>query len=107
MRSRTLEVLSLILLAVSLAGPASAQLTHRHQSDFPPQEFTVRRAAVFEAIGDNAIVLLQGAPNVQGFHVFRQTNEFYYLTGLAVPHSYLHAPATPRASRWPRCARWR
>jgi len=89
MRSRTLEVLSLILLAVSLPGPASAQLTHRHQSDFPPQEFAARRAAVFEAIGDNAIVLLQGAPNVQGFHVFRQTNEFYYLTGLAVPHSYL------------------
>ena len=26
---------------------------------------------------------------MRGFEVFRQSNEFYYLTGLEVPHSYL------------------
>jgi Xaa-Pro aminopeptidase len=89
MRLRTRLAVSLFLPALLLPTLASAQLTHRHQSDFPPEEFAARRAEVFEAIGDNAIVLLQGAANVQGFHVFRQSNEFYYLTGLAVPHSYL------------------
>jgi Xaa-Pro aminopeptidase len=79
-------VFSTLLLAPVLAH---AQLTHRHQTDFPPEEFTERRARVFEAIGEDAIVLLQGAPNVQGFRVFRQSNEFYYLTGLETPHSYL------------------
>ena len=80
----------LMLLTMLFAGTiANAQLTHRHQTDFPSEELTTRRAEIFEAIGDDAIVLLQGAPNVQGFHVFRQTNEFYYLTGLETPHAYL------------------
>ena len=84
--------LPLLVTLVALALTPSlgrAQLTHRFQQDFPPEEFATRRAEVFEAIGDNAIVLLQGAPNVQGFHVFRQTNTFYYLTGAETPHAYL------------------
>ncbi len=60
-----------------------------YQSDFPKEEFQERRDKVFNAIGDKAIALLQGAPSVQGFYVFRQTNNFYYLCGLEVPHSYL------------------
>jgi Xaa-Pro aminopeptidase len=99
MRSRTLLVLTLCLPAVLVPGLATAQLTHRHQSDFPPEEFAARRAEVFDAIGDQAIVLLQGAPNVQGFHVFRQTNEFYYLTGLATPHAYLLMDGRNRRTR--------
>ena len=82
---RALTLLSLLVAAVV----AQAQETAHHQTDFPPEEFAERRDRVFEAIGDNALVLLQGAPNVQGFRVFRQSNEFYYLTGLEVPHSYL------------------
>jgi len=74
------------LLVPTIAG---AQLTHRYQTDFPPEEFAARRATVFEAIGEDAIVLLQGAPNVQGFRLFRQTNELYYLTGIETPHAYL------------------
>lgn len=58
-------------------------------SDFPAEEFSARRAKVFDAIGDSAIALLQGAPNPPGYVRFRQSNEFYYLTGLEVPHSYL------------------
>lgn len=80
-----------LLLVAGLLAPAAglAQLEPRYQTDFPPEELAARRAAVYEAIGDDALVLLQGAPNVQGFHVFRQTNNFYYLTGLETPHSYL------------------
>jgi len=59
------------------------------QPDFPPAEFAERRAKVFDAIGSDALAVLQGAPPVRGFEVFRQSNEFYYLCGVEVPQSYL------------------
>jgi Xaa-Pro aminopeptidase len=61
--------------------------TH-YQTDFPPEEFKDRRDQVFAEIGNN-IALIQGAPSVKGFNVFRQSNTFYYLCGLEVPHAYL------------------
>jgi Xaa-Pro aminopeptidase len=76
------------LLALPLT-PAFAQEHHRHQDDFPPEEFAGRRAVVFDAIGDNAVALLQGAANIRGFLKFRQSNSFYYLSGVEVPHAYL------------------
>jgi Xaa-Pro aminopeptidase len=83
------RLLSLLLCTLFFVPSARAQLTHRYQTDFPAEELTARRAEIYASIGDNAILLLQGAPNVQGFHVFRQSNNFYYLTGLETPHSYL------------------
>lgn len=59
------------------------------QTDFPPEEFAARRSGVFDAIGAGAGALLQGAPPVGGFDVFRQTNEFYYCCGVEVPQAYL------------------
>lgn len=35
-------------------------------TDFPPEEFAKRRAAVFDAIGKNAIAVVQGAPTPVG-----------------------------------------
>ena len=78
-----------LAVATLLAASGSAQTTHDHQADFPPEEFQARRARLFDALGENALGIVQGAPNVQGFTVFRQTNTFYYLTGVAVPHAYL------------------
>jgi Xaa-Pro aminopeptidase len=59
------------------------------RTDFPPEEFAKRRAAVMDKIGESALALIQGAPSRSGFGRFRQSNEFYYLCGLEVPHSYL------------------
>ena len=56
---------------------------------FPAEEFSARRARVLDAIGASAHGLLQGAGPVRGFEVFRQNNEFHYLTGLDVPQCYL------------------
>ncbi|MCA1625751.1 MAG: Xaa-Pro peptidase family protein [Acidobacteria bacterium] len=58
-------------------------------TDFPPEEFAQRRAKVFDSIGNNAIALIQGEPSPKGYTRFRQSNEFYYLCGIEVPHSYL------------------
>jgi Xaa-Pro aminopeptidase len=67
--------------------------------DFPPEEFAARRAKVYDAIGENGIALVQGAPSPAGYTRFRQSNEFYYLCGIEVPHAYLLLDgATRRAS---------
>jgi Xaa-Pro aminopeptidase len=58
-------------------------------TDFPPEEFAKRRAAVLDAIGKNAIAILQGAPTPVGYTRFRQSNDFYYLCGVEVPNAYL------------------
>lgn len=58
-------------------------------TDFPPEEFAARRAKVYDAIGENGIAIIQGAPSPAGYTRFRQSNEFYYLCGVEVPHAYL------------------
>jgi Xaa-Pro aminopeptidase len=59
------------------------------QKDFPASEFRERRAKVFERIGRNAFALIQGAASAESPQVFRQSNEFYYLSGIEAPHAYL------------------
>jgi Xaa-Pro aminopeptidase len=61
----------------------------RAEVAFAPEEFAARRARVFDAIGEGAAAVLQGAGPVEGFDVFRQTNEFHYLSGVEVPQAYL------------------
>lgn len=67
----------------------SAQEKHYYQTDFAKEEFAERRAKIFEKIGKNAIAVIQGAKGTADFNVFRQTNEFYYLSGIETPHAYL------------------
>jgi len=75
----------LLLMAASLL-PQEAPLFTR---DFSPGEFATRRGRVYDAIGGQAIAVLQGAPSPDGYVRFRQSNEFYYLSGVEVPHAYL------------------
>ncbi len=78
------------LLILLFAATASAQEgVPLFTSDFPPQEFEARRAKVYAAIGENGLAVVQGAPAPVGYTRFRQTNEFYYLTGIEVPHAYV------------------
>jgi len=58
-------------------------------TDFEPREFAARRAKIYDAIGDGGLALVQGAPGPAGYVRFRQTNEFYYLSGVESPHAYL------------------
>jgi len=66
--------------------------------DFPPSEFADRRGKVFDAIGTESIVVLQGEPTQRGYTRFRQSNEFYYLTGIEIPHAYLLMNGSTRQS---------
>ena len=69
------------------------------QKDFPPEEFKERRKKILDAIGPEACALLQGKPQVRGFYLFRQSNDFYYCCGVEIPHSYLLIDGRDRATR--------
>ncbi len=83
------------LIAALMADTAGAQY---YQSDFPPEEFKARWNAIYDAIGDNAVALVQGGPSARGFDFPRQTNDFYYLTGVETAHSYLFLDGRTRKS---------
>lgn len=68
---------------------AAAGAGQHYQEHFPPEEFAARRAKVFEWIGDQAVAVLQGAPDPGGFIYPRQSNVFYYLSGVENPYAYL------------------
>jgi Xaa-Pro aminopeptidase len=77
----------MILLWCTL--PIVAQDNHHYQTDFSKKELGERRARIIETIGTDAIAVIQGASGRPGFSVFRQSNTFYYLTGLETDHAYL------------------
>ncbi|QQS40438.1 MAG: aminopeptidase P family protein [Acidobacteriota bacterium] len=79
----------LLVLAAVLAASVTAQDKHYYQTDFTKEEFAQRRARIYDAIGNRAVAVVQGARDVSGFAVFRQSNTFYYLTGLETARSYL------------------
>jgi Xaa-Pro aminopeptidase len=60
-----------------------------YQSDFTKEEFQNRREKVYQAIGSQAVALIQGSAKNPGHAVFRQNNDFYYLCGVETPHAYL------------------
>jgi Xaa-Pro aminopeptidase len=85
---RSLIPACLILLVTTIAVDAQVGFSP-FRSDFPPEEFAARRAKVYESIGASAVALIQGAASPAGYTRFRQSNEFYYLSGIEVPHAYL------------------
>ena len=89
--SRSLRALAvrLAVLLLLLVRPAFAQEKHYYQTDFSSAELAQRRTNVVEAIGDQSIALLQGSGGTPGVSLFRQSNSFYYLTGIESPHAYL------------------
>lgn len=74
----------LLVAPILIAQPAGID-----QADFPASEFQQRRAKVFDRIGNRALAVLQSASYSEAGAVFRQSNEFYYLSGIAAPHAYL------------------
>jgi Xaa-Pro aminopeptidase len=55
---------------------------------FPPAEFAARRVEVMKAIGDS-VAILQGTTERPGEQPFRQSNQFFYLTGVVEPRAIL------------------
>src|SRR4051812_32994452 len=74
-------------LPLLLAGAAAAQ-PPLFTSALPREEFAARRAALMEKIGDS-IAVLQGATEDAAYVKFRQSNQFFYLTGVESPRAML------------------
>ena len=81
------------------AAAVSAQDVPLFTDDFPPDEFRARREKVYDAIGANALAVVQGAPSPLGYVRFRQSNSFYYLSGVETPHAYLLLDGGARTTR--------
>jgi Xaa-Pro aminopeptidase len=90
MPARSLVRLAALILP-ALAHPAAtaAQEPVPYQADVAAGELVARRARVLESIGAQAVAVVQGATGLPGFSVFRQANDFYYLTGVESAHAYL------------------
>ena len=79
-----------IALAILIAFGASPALAQHYQTDFPPEEFRARWDKLFDGIGENAVAVVQGVALAKGYVIPRQTNAFYYLSGIETPHAYLY-----------------
>ena len=87
------RVLALTLCAIAfgafqVAGRAQAGRA-QFSAAFTKAEFAGRRARIAGAIGKGAIALVQGAPSVHSSAIFRQSNQFFYVSGVIVPQAYL------------------
>ncbi len=80
------KIFTVACTLVPLMSFAGGEL--RFQDDFVAVDFQERRSAIYAAIGEN-IAIIQGAEDVEGFLVFRQSNTFYYLSGLETPSAYM------------------
>src|SRR5688500_19694338 len=80
---RHLLVLACVLGSVLVTVSAQPPL---FSTALPKEEFAARRAKVFEKIGDG-VAVLQGATENSSYQKFRQSNQFYYLTGVATPRA--------------------
>jgi Xaa-Pro aminopeptidase len=78
--------LLLILAPFVLGAAPAAQPVFTGAEIFPPDEFAARRARVLSHIGD-AVAIVQGTTERPGEQPFRQSNQFFYLTGVAEPRA--------------------
>ncbi|MGV3515557.1 aminopeptidase P N-terminal domain-containing protein [Luteitalea sp.] len=88
----------LFLFTILLPATLLAQTAPHYQKHFPPEEFKARWATVYDRIGDRAVAIVQGAPLARGFAFPRQSNEFYYLSGIETPGAYLVLDGRTRQS---------
>src|SRR5262249_38646826 len=83
--------------AMTVTGRAQAGRA-QFSTEFTREEFAGRRARIAEAIGSKAVALVQGAPSVHSSALCRQSNEFFYVSGVTVPQAYLLVDGATRKS---------
>ncbi|MEP6620952.1 MAG: aminopeptidase P N-terminal domain-containing protein [bacterium] len=81
-----LLALATLVLAIAPTTPVPAQ--QGFTDAFPPDEFAARRTKVMASLGDG-LAILQGATERRGESPLRQSNQFFYLTGVVEPRALL------------------
>ncbi len=87
MRLRYLAVGLVSVVALAAVQPVKAD-KRLFTDAFTPQEFSTRRQAVMNAIGEGTAII-SGAYDTATYTKFRQNAQFFYLTGVEVPRSLL------------------
>jgi Aminopeptidase P, N-terminal domain len=82
--SKLLVESAALLFVASIAGAQPPLFADA----LPKEGFAARRAKVMQQIGD-AVVVMQGATETSSYEKFRQSNQFFYLTGVEVPRAIL------------------
>jgi Xaa-Pro aminopeptidase len=77
------------------AAPAAAQPVFTNV--FPAEEYAARRARVMDKIGD-AVAILQGTTERPGEQPLRQSNQFFYVSGVVEPRAILVIDGKSRTS---------
>jgi Xaa-Pro aminopeptidase len=78
-----------MLLAVAVVVVPSAQQVQGpplFATELPKDEFAARRTKLMQRIGDG-VAVLEGATETASYEKFRQSNQFYYLTGVPTPRA--------------------
>ena len=87
-----------IALIVTVAvGPRAIVAQQGFTEAFPPEEFAARRAKIMTSIGDG-VAILQGTTERRGESPLRQSNQFFYLTGVVEPRALLIIDGRTRRS---------
>ncbi|HVE32802.1 MAG TPA: Xaa-Pro peptidase family protein [Gemmatimonadaceae bacterium] len=83
-------VVRFVLASAIVVGlvPSPAPAQQGFTDAFPPEEFAARRAKVMTSIGDG-VAVLQGTTERRGESPLRQSNQFFYLTGVVEPRALL------------------
>jgi Xaa-Pro aminopeptidase len=88
-----LRIAAVVAALHAAGGPwvpvVHAQAGRGFTTDFALSEFAARRARIYDAIGPQAVALMQGLPSVHSSAIFRQSNEFYYVSGVVAPQALL------------------
>jgi Xaa-Pro aminopeptidase len=94
MKRNLLVIVSCLVAVVFAAVSAQPPL---FSTALPKEEFAARRAKVMAKIGDG-VAVLQGATETSAYEKFRQSNQFYYLTGVMTPRAILAIDGRTRTS---------
>lgn len=87
-RTKDRKTVNIILVVTAVLLVTFAQLSVLGQSAFDKDEFSARRAKVFEKIGDGTAVVFANEKHRYPVK-FRQSPDFYYLTGIEEPDAIL------------------
>jgi len=88
-------LLAAVFVVACTASPARGQ--QGFTDAFPPEEFAARRARIMTSIGDG-VAILQGTTERRGESPLRQSNQFFYLTGVVEPRALLIIDGKARRS---------
>jgi Xaa-Pro aminopeptidase len=85
---KTKRILPLVVCGIIASAAAVFAQPPLFTDAFPKEEFAARRARVMQRIGDG-VAVVQGATETSSYEKFRQSNQFFYLTGVDVPRAIL------------------